>query len=330
MANLTTLLTALISANHILHYHDIVDAYGHISVRHPDNASHFIMSANRAPALVASASDFVTYNVEDASATDSDAPRGYIERYIHSEMYKRFSDVECVIHAHAPDVLPYAISGVPLRPVFHMPGFLGTDVPVWDIEDAYNATDKHDLLVRNEHEGASLASTFVAPENQTAEPATSVPDKRVVLMRKHGFTAWGPSIELAVYRAYFTTINARVQTDSVLLRNAFNGVTGNGANADTWGNGTALFTNELEPLTALQATDAQDSIDGTIERPWDLWVAEVEANPLTKTKARVWNGLVTSASLCRHRDPQRPAVPCWPHFPHSLDIQCMQWTFHLF
>lgn len=285
MANLTTLLTTLISANHILHYHSIVDAYGHVSVRHPDDASHFVMSGNRAPALVSSAADLVTYQVSDAAAVDPNAPRGYIERYIHSEIYKRYTDVNCVVHAHAPDVLPYATSGVPLRPVFHLPGFLGTEVPVWDIEDVYNETDKHDLLVRDERQGGSLANMFASSENQTAEPPTTSPDRRVVLMRKHGFTTWGPDIETAVFRAVFTATNARVQTDSALLRNAFGGIAGSGQNMDAWGNtqnATSLFNNDFEPLTAEQAVATQDSNDGTIDRPWGLWVAEVEANPLYK------------------------------------------------
>ncbi len=125
MVNLTSLLHDLITANHILHYHSVVDAYGHISIRSPADSAQFIMSGNRAPALVASPDDFVYYYISNASSVDPDAPRGYIERYIHSEIYKRFSNVSCVIHAHAEDVLPYAISGVPLKPVFHLPGFLG-------------------------------------------------------------------------------------------------------------------------------------------------------------------------------------------------------------
>ena len=125
MVNLTSVLYDLISANHILHYHSIVDAYGHISVRHPEDPSIFILSGNIAPAIVSQPSDFVHYYVANASSVNPDAPKGYIERYIHSEMYKRFSNVSTVIHAHAEDVLAYANSGVPLKPVFHMPAFLG-------------------------------------------------------------------------------------------------------------------------------------------------------------------------------------------------------------
>jgi ribulose-5-phosphate 4-epimerase/fuculose-1-phosphate aldolase len=123
--NLTSLLHDLITANRILHYHSVVDAYGHTSLRSPVDSAQFIMSGNRAPALVASPGDFVYNSISNASSVDPNAPRGYIEGYIHSEIYKRFSNVICVIHAHAEDVMPYAISGVPLKPVFHLPGFLG-------------------------------------------------------------------------------------------------------------------------------------------------------------------------------------------------------------
>jgi ribulose-5-phosphate 4-epimerase/fuculose-1-phosphate aldolase len=119
------LLQDLIYANHIIHYHGVVDAFGHISVRHPENPDIYFLSANKAPALVSSPSDFVEYRAEDSSALQEDSPRGYIERYIHGEIYKKYSRVQCVIHSHAEEVLPYAISGVPLKPVFHMAGFLG-------------------------------------------------------------------------------------------------------------------------------------------------------------------------------------------------------------
>lgn len=285
MANLTALITALISANHILHYHSICDAYGHISIRDPNEASQFILSANRAPAIVSSSSDFVTYHVENASAVEPDAPKGYIERYIHSEMYKRFPDVQCVVHAHAEDVLIYATSGVPLRPVFHMTGFLGTEVPVWDIESVYNATEIHDLLVRDEREGSSLASSFVTQQNETADPPTTIPDHKVVLMRKHGFTTWGTQIESAVFRAVFTATNARVQTASTLLRTGFGGISGTGMSLGAWQTNPdqgVMFNNDFEPLTPEQTSDSEASIAGTIDRPWGLWLAEVEANPLYK------------------------------------------------
>lgn len=274
MVNLTSIVHDLITANHILHYHSVVDAYGHISVRHPDDSSIFILSGNRAPAIVSSASDFVHYHVENATAVDPNAPKGYIERYIHSEIYKRFSNVNCVVHAHAEDVLAYANSGVPLRPTFHMPAFLGENVPVWDIENAYKEGDPHDLLVRSEHLGADLALQFSMEGNRST--STSDPDLKVVLMRKHGFTTLGTDIRSAVFYAVFTTSAARVQTNALLLRNAFGSLN----NAATWLPGDQDFVNALEPLTTQQTTDTAESIGGTIDRPWGLWEAEVESQPL--------------------------------------------------
>lgn len=125
-ANSTTIFNTLITASHILHYNGVLDAYGHVSVRNPNNALTFFMSRNEAPALVASASDIVEYLIADASPVDPNAPTGFIERYIHSEIFKRFSNVSSVVHSHSPQVVAFSISGVPLRPSMHFGGFLGT------------------------------------------------------------------------------------------------------------------------------------------------------------------------------------------------------------
>jgi ribulose-5-phosphate 4-epimerase/fuculose-1-phosphate aldolase len=283
MANLTTILSLLIQANQILDFHSVVDAYGHVSARHPDNSSLFIMSADRAPAQVSSASDLVTYSVEDASALDPNAPRGYVERFIHSEMYKRYSNITSVIHAHAEDVLPYAITGVPMEPVFQMAAFVGQDIPVWDIEKEYNATDKHDLLVRNEYLGARLASQFATPDSTSAQQA--LPQRKAILMRKHGFTTYGTDIRTAVYRAIFMTENAKVQTNSALLSNAYGALAQQGLDLHQWGDRgkDGGLRNTFEPLTAQEVVDLEDAIVATIDRPWSLWVAEVEADPLYQT-----------------------------------------------
>ena len=111
------------------HYIDIdrvLDAYGHISVRNPQNPSTFFMSCNMPPALISSKGDLVEYSIEDAEPQDPNPSKGYLERYIHSEILKRFPKVNSVIHSHSPDVLPYCIHSVPLKPTIHMAGFLGT------------------------------------------------------------------------------------------------------------------------------------------------------------------------------------------------------------
>ena len=179
---LEDLFQGLVTASHILHHHDVLDAYGHISVRSPDNAATFWMPCNMAPALLSTPDDLVEYKVADASAVEREAKAGYIERYIHSEIYKKFPTVNSVVHSHSSHVLPYCISSVPLRATVHMAGFLGNNTPVWDISSAYptsiststssittssssSAGVKRDSLVRDAQLGASLAAAF--------KPATS-------------------------------------------------------------------------------------------------------------------------------------------------------------
>lgn len=111
---LKDLIAKLITANHILHYNGVLDAYGHISVRNPQAPTQFLLARDHPPALVSSRHDIAAYHVEDASAVDSNAPKGYVERYIHSEIYKRYADVNAVIHSHNGDVLPYSITSVPV------------------------------------------------------------------------------------------------------------------------------------------------------------------------------------------------------------------------
>lgn len=122
---LEDLFKGLVTASHILHHHGVVDAYGHISVRSPDNPATFWMPCNISLALVSTPEDLVEYNVEDASEVEKNAKPGYLERHIHSEIYKRFPAVNSVVHSHCSDVLPYCISGVPLKATIHMAGFLG-------------------------------------------------------------------------------------------------------------------------------------------------------------------------------------------------------------
>lgn len=119
-------LRTLITASHICHHYGVLDAYGHISVRNPSNHSTFFLSQDLAPALISSADDLVEYYVENAEPVDPNAKAGYSERLIHSETMKKFAHVNSVIHSHSPDVLPFCVSDVPLKPTIHMAGFLGT------------------------------------------------------------------------------------------------------------------------------------------------------------------------------------------------------------
>jgi len=109
-----SLFSTLITANHILHHHAVLDAYGHISVRNPQNSATFFVSKSLAPALVSCREDIEEYYVEDASPVNKDAPKGYAERFIHSEVYKRYKDVNSVIHSHSEAVIPFSVSSVPV------------------------------------------------------------------------------------------------------------------------------------------------------------------------------------------------------------------------
>lgn len=131
--DLNAILYTLITASHICHYHGVLDAYGHISVRSPNNKSTFFLSHNLAPALISDLDDLVEYRVDDAEPVNPDTKAGYSERCIHSEILKKYAHVNSVIHSHAPDVLPFCISDVPLKPSIHMAGFLGTSIslPSW-------------------------------------------------------------------------------------------------------------------------------------------------------------------------------------------------------
>jgi ribulose-5-phosphate 4-epimerase/fuculose-1-phosphate aldolase len=126
MVNITALLSTLITANHILHYHHILDAFGHVSVRNPNTNTTFFIALQMGPAVVSGPQDIGEYLVEDGSPLEG-TEGGYAERFIHSEILRRYPDVQSVVHSHAEDVLPYTVlrDGVGLEPVYHMAGFLG-------------------------------------------------------------------------------------------------------------------------------------------------------------------------------------------------------------
>jgi len=172
------------------------------------------MSRSLAPALV-TADDIMAFDL-DGNAVD---PRGrsvFLERFIHSEIYKARPDVMSVVHTHSPGVIPFSVTQVPLRPMYHNAAFLAAGTPVWDIRKAFGETD---MLVRDGARGKSLAE--------------ALGDKPVVLMRGHGDVTVGPSVKMAVFRAYYTDVNARLQSQALALGGEVNYLTpGEGAKAD--------------------------------------------------------------------------------------------------
>jgi ribulose-5-phosphate 4-epimerase/fuculose-1-phosphate aldolase len=199
LAGPSDLLGELALADRILAHEGIVDGLGHASVRDPHDPSRYYLSRSIAPALVAPG-DVVAYDL-DSKPLGGDVRVGYIERFIHGEIYKARPDVMAVVHAHTPAVIPFADSTVALRPMYHMAAFLEDGVPVFDI--ATVGGDGTDMLVSTPTFGAALARTLGHAD--------------VALMRGHGMVAVGGSIREAVYRAYYTAQNADLQAAALRL-----------------------------------------------------------------------------------------------------------------
>ena len=192
------LIEDLVAANRILADQGVLDGFGHVSVRNPANPNRFLMSRSLAPALV-QASDIMEYDV-DGNAVDAQGRASFLERFIHSEIYKARPDVNAIIHSHAPALIPFGITQTPMRPVYHMPGFLHAGVPIFDIRRIAGMTN---MLVGNNQLGKALAETL-----------GSAP---MVLMRGHGNVVVGPEVSLAVYRAVYAQVNAQLQAQAIAL-----------------------------------------------------------------------------------------------------------------
>lgn len=231
------LIQDLVDANRILAHQGIVDAFGHVSARHDRDPTRFLMSRNLAPGQVVAA-DILEYAVDTGEALAPEPPRLYLERYIHSEIYKARPDVMAVVHNHSPAVLPFTlVRGVRLRPVCHMSGFLGgagqDGPPVFEIRE--QAGDASDLLIRNRALGAALA--------------TSLGAARVVLMRGHGCTIVAESLRVAIYRSVYTELNAKLLQQALALG--------------------SLET--VDTLTPGEADATRVTNEAQVERPWQLW-----------------------------------------------------------
>jgi HCOMODA/2-hydroxy-3-carboxy-muconic semialdehyde decarboxylase len=192
------LIEDLVAANRILAEEGVLDAYGHVSIRHQTNPSRYLMSRSLAPVLVTS-NDIMEYDL-DSNPVDPKDRRSVLERFIHGEIYKVRPDVKAVIQSHSPAVVPFGVTQMPLKPIIHVASFLWIGVPVWDSRDAGDPAGVA-MLVRNPALGKSLALTLG--------------DKRVALMRGHGNVVVGPDVKTAVAYAIYTEVNARLQAIAI-------------------------------------------------------------------------------------------------------------------
>ena len=198
MTGLERAIDNVVIANRILANEGVVDAYGHVSVRHPLDASRYLLSRSRAPELV-ERGDIIEFDLE-GKAVGGDQRPPYLERFIHGAIYEARPEVQAVVHAHAEAVLPFTISPTPLRPVVHMASFIGARIPVWDIRDNFGDTN---LLVVNMAQGRDLAR--------------GLGGERVALMRGHGFVAAARSLPEAIRMSVYLPLNARVLSEALRL-----------------------------------------------------------------------------------------------------------------
>jgi ribulose-5-phosphate 4-epimerase/fuculose-1-phosphate aldolase len=199
MSDMEDILRDLVLANRILGHEGVVDAYGHVSVRSPDNPNRYFISRSRSPELVERA-DLIEFTLDGQPVKASESRPFYIERHIHGGIYEARPEIKAVVHSHAYETLPFGISKVPLRPVIHSAGPLGHRIPVWDIRTKFGDTT---LLVSNMDQGRDLARTLA--------------NDRVALMRGHGFAASAPSLREVVRYAIYMPKNAGVLMEALRL-----------------------------------------------------------------------------------------------------------------
>jgi len=227
----------LVAANRVLAGEGILDGFGHVSMRDPRNPVHYLMSRSVAPALVVD-EDIVEHDLDNNAVLQRDRDKKlYYERWIHGEVYKSRRDVNAIVHSHSPTVVPFASTKARLRPLLHNASFLGFGTPVFEIRDVMANSD---LMISTAELGRAMAETL----GQRAE---------VVLLRGHGNVVVGPTIEIAVFRAYYTEINARQQLQAITL-----------------GGSDVVYMDDGE----CEATDkVMQSVAG---RPWELWKSRVK------------------------------------------------------
>ena len=198
MTDLSTNLQDLVTANRILAHEGVVDAFGHVSFRHPENPDRYWLSRSRAPELV-DAEDLMEYTLE-GDPLDQQGRTMYAERPIHGGVYQARPDVQAVIHNHSMAVIPYGVTNTPLRPIFHLAAVIGEQVPVWDIHDTFGDTN---MLVTTMDQGHDLAKTLG--------------EGRVALMRGHGCVVAGASIRTAVMTSIYLQVNAQLLSESLRM-----------------------------------------------------------------------------------------------------------------
>ena len=219
----------IVAANRILAMEGVLDGYGHVSARSDKDPAKFLMSRSVAPQLVKVA-DVMEHGPDSEPVGDERRP--YLERFLHGEIYRRRPDVMAIVHSHSEAVIPFGVTRSALKPIYHMASFLWSGVPVFDIR---KTEELNDLLIRDGRLGGELAKCLG--------------DCSCVMMRGHGMTVVGSSVQEVVFRSIYTQVNARLQSAASQLK------------------GPIEFLSDEEGKRATQTNR------GTLDRPWALWKA---------------------------------------------------------
>ncbi len=191
-------LDDLVAAYRILAEYGVIDAYGHVSLRSPRDANRYFLARSIAPERV-QLEDLMEYDL-DSQALDARGRESVRERFIHGEIYKSRPQVMAVVHNHSPSVVPFSVTDVPMRPLFHMAAFVGEGLPNFEIRDVQKGTD---LLVKTPQLGKALAK--------------KLGNKPAALMRGHGAVVVGEGLPRAVGRSVYLELSARMQMQAMLL-----------------------------------------------------------------------------------------------------------------
>lgn len=185
-------------ANRTLANEGVLDGFGHVSLRHPSDPQRYLLSRSRSPELI-QPEDILEFTLDSNPVKSADVEL-YAERVIHGCIYQARPDVTAIVHHHSPDIMPFAIAGAEIVPVFHLGAVVGRTVPFWNQADEFGDTN---MLVVKPEEGRSLAAAL-GPHN-------------MVLMRNHGATVVGPDLPRLLFRAIFACMNARYQMQAAML-----------------------------------------------------------------------------------------------------------------
>jgi HCOMODA/2-hydroxy-3-carboxy-muconic semialdehyde decarboxylase len=230
---LNDVIAELALANRILANEGVLDAFGHVSVRHPRDPKRYLLSRSRSPLLI-EPGDILEYTLDSAPVKPPKVHL-YAERVVHGCIYQARADVMAVCHHHAPAIMPFAIAGVPIVPVFHLGAAMGEEAPFWDQHDEFGDTN---LLVVKPEEGRSLARALGTHS--------------AVMMNRHGATVVGGGLKELVSRSIFMCQNAEYQ-----LR------------AQSLSSSAPLHRGEIKLAGALSLMPT------VVTRTWEYWSARV-------------------------------------------------------